>query len=161
MFGVVTGGFCLWNVANVMLNFSIYYDVEGSVFVNIVYGLQYVLFFIGLSTSILWTRLWLQRQKGERWELTLEEFSFLFFAVITFFYSVNGSIWAYANDNTNYKDRTEADFIFLVGSNLLFATLLVGNLDYIHGFESLFYSSPFFPIQSFPVESCALWRFRK
>ena len=128
LFGVVTGGFCLWSVANVLLNYSIYYDIENSLFVNIVFGIQYILFFIYLSTSILWTRLWLQRQVGERWELTLEEFSFLFFAVFTFLYSMNGSIWAYATNNTIHRNRTEANSVFLVGNSLLYATLLVGDL---------------------------------
>ena len=129
LFGIVTGGFCLWGVVNVMLNYSIYYDIENSMFVNTVYGTQYIVYFIFLSTSILWTRLWLQRQ-GERWELTLEEFSFLFFAVFTFLYSVNGSIWAYATNDTIYRNRNEADSIFVVGNSMVYATLLVGDYYY-------------------------------
>ena len=122
---MVTTGFYLWSFANVMFNFGIYYNVQSNWLNEVAYGIQYISFMASVCTIIMWTRLWLKRQNGE-WTLTLEEFTFLIFAIPTFLYSPDASIWGFIHGNTQYRDRNEGDLIFLIGSHLMFAMVLIG-----------------------------------
>ena len=110
----------------VVILFSIYYDHESSWWNSVASGIQFIILVMSICTLIVWTRLWLKRQNEDRLELNLEEFTFLFFLIPTILYAPDSSIWGLAVGSSQYQNRDEADLIFLIGSHLTFAMVLIG-----------------------------------
>ena len=125
---ILTGGFYLWSITSVVILYSIYYDHESSWWSSIASGIQYFVLAGGVCTVFMWVRLWLKKQNDDRLELNLEEFTFLFFLIPTILYAPDGSIWGLAAGISQYKNRNEADLIFLIGSHLTFAMVLIGKI---------------------------------
>ena len=169
----LTGVFYVWSISMVVILYSIYYDHESSWWNEFASGIQLIIFTVSICTLIMWTRVWLKRQNDDRWELDLEEFTFLFFLIPTILYAPDSAIWGLAVDINHYKNRDEADLIFLIGSHLTFAMVLIGKyIDYKllsrKGFfsEIYFYSGPWshyshagsfkYEIVEFETDDCAI-----